>query len=699
MSTTYKHPTSQTTTRRAPTSVDHTYTPIRMFLRQTSSRAILEPQATVEQYSSDQFNRGRLNRDTDFNIHLPEFFLTPQDGAPSEDVRSKWDEQIQNLEKALFQGFPPHAHRILQFSHWEFKESLVQSESGSYGTVAFLNAAMHPLLDQRMPEAPPIRVQVASKTPNNPEEYEKLLFEAALTHSLALVEGCSVVPLIGLLESADEKVKCEFVFGSGGKSLRSLQTEMSGYSLFKKLKIATTVTKAVLSLHALGVAHCDMHTGNILYSEKDDKTYLIDFGEAQLFNYHESKPKWIPSSFVSKSKDEAIMSDAVKLWDLWNELFKSELEFNDLQTSFGDHPFVKFCQERGYTPSIQQGYGSGSLAATQRNEETERLAYTWYNICRSECHQVLVGSTFFRKVVHLEKEADKTELIELLRSSGLGFEDIMLNNSFCSAIESWLKIDKEYSKPPVSDQELDDNAQYAEEFLRGSEEISLLMGHFDLSGLKNEAKKLRESIMRVYIIFMGLEESKKWLVHGSSSIKFFDYIEHFADSALSYKGDMLKEYVRIAISILKDFGEFQKGSNSPPYPWISDGTAKEAQRSLGRAAMDGYGQMYLLKENYLQVCLHIIKCLEGQPKQDPSFYTSLAKCLGWFDRQRHAKSNYFRELDKELGHLIESDPEKYLHQRIQIEQSNLGRVGIVLHFVSTYSSFFVTELFSSKVSL
>ena len=514
-----------------------------------------------------------------------------------------------------------------------------------------------------------------------------------------------MAPLFGLLALSDkneceaDKVKCEFVFRDAGKSLFDLGDELQGFSLDKKLKIATTVTKTVLSLHALGVAHCDIHTGNILYHEKDDKTYLIDFGMAQLFNYHESKPEGIPAYARQKSKDEAIRVDALKLWDLWNELFKSELDRNNLQTSYKDHPFAKFCQGRVYTPSTLQGSGSGSRAATQRNEETERRAIEWYNTCSSQCHPVLVGSHYFRRIVQFETEADKTELIELLRSSGLGFEDIVLDNSFCQGVWILLKLAEENSKRPGYDPKSVGVVREAEEFLRKSKYISALLKHLNMSGLKNEAKKLRESFMRVYIIFMGLEESKKWLVHGSSSIKFFDYIEHFADSALSYKGDMLKEYVRIAISILKDFGEFQKGSNSPPYPWISDGTAKEAQRSLGRAAMDGYGQMYLLKENYLQVCLHIIKCLEGQPKQDPSFYTSLAKCLGWFDRQRHAKSNYFRELDKELGHLIESDPEKYLHQRIQIEQSNLGRVGIVLHFVSTYSSFFVTELFSSKVSL
>ena len=136
----------------------------------------------------------------------------------------------------------------------------------------------------------------------------------------------------------------QMIFRHGGETLNTYINK-DYKKFFKTVRALTNVIKGIRQMHRSGYVHLDIKPANILYSTKDRKTFLIDFGFAtvntkvytgnvnqlnSLFNAN--YPYWPPEFvwYYSKHSKKTSMT----ILDLHAHMSKSYSHLGDLTTDF-----------------------------------------------------------------------------------------------------------------------------------------------------------------------------------------------------------------------------------------------------------------------------------------------------------------------------------------------------------------------------
>lgn len=131
------------------------------------------------------------------------------------------------------------------------------------------------------------RVPVAYKLLNslNIRPPNSVMAEAVVIHLLQDVQG--VPRLYGVTDSPPQAVVMTFC---PGEQLEAFHTPRTARTFLTALQRACRI---LLSMHAIGVSHGDVHPRNILVQAAGDTeqvaVHLVDFGESQIFNDEREK--------------------------------------------------------------------------------------------------------------------------------------------------------------------------------------------------------------------------------------------------------------------------------------------------------------------------------------------------------------------------------------------------------------------------
>jgi|SRR3989344_8001797 len=86
-----------------------------------------------------------------------------------------------------------------------------------------------------------------------------------------LLKASKLIPVPTLIKT-DEKEKIEMQFILGKKLSESLD------KLKNSLKICKKIGENIAKLHDSGIIHGDLTTSNMIYNQKENKVYFLDFG-------------------------------------------------------------------------------------------------------------------------------------------------------------------------------------------------------------------------------------------------------------------------------------------------------------------------------------------------------------------------------------------------------------------------------------
>ena len=119
------------------------------------------------------------------------------------------------------------------------------------------------------------------------------------------------VPRIIKMDEKGKEILMEFVKG------KKLSDKLENFSEKQQLKISKKIGENIAKLHDSNIVHGDLTTSNMIFNEKDNKVYFIDFGLG-----------FISSKIEDKTVDLHLLKQALeaKHFKNWEELFNEVLK-------------------------------------------------------------------------------------------------------------------------------------------------------------------------------------------------------------------------------------------------------------------------------------------------------------------------------------------------------------------------------------
>jgi len=138
---------------------------------------------------------------------------------------------------------------------------------------------------------------------------EKLRKQRTKSEAKIINKLNSIINVPKIISVDENKIIIQFIEGK----------KLSDYldNLENKNKIAEQIGESIAKIHDLDIIHGDLTTSNIIYKEKEDKVYFIDFG----LGFHSAK-------IEDKAVDLHLIRQALeaKHFKYWKSLFDSVIK-------------------------------------------------------------------------------------------------------------------------------------------------------------------------------------------------------------------------------------------------------------------------------------------------------------------------------------------------------------------------------------
>lgn len=80
------------------------------------------------------------------------------------------------------------------------------------------------------------------------------------------------IPKIINVDEKEKEISMKFILG------KKISDELEGFSKILQLKIFKKIGENIAKIHSLNIIHGDLTTSNMIFNEKENKVYFIDFG-------------------------------------------------------------------------------------------------------------------------------------------------------------------------------------------------------------------------------------------------------------------------------------------------------------------------------------------------------------------------------------------------------------------------------------
>lgn len=133
-----------------------------------------------------------------------------------------------------------------------------------------------------------------------------------------LEKAASIIPVPKIKKIKNYAIEMEFIKG------KKLSEWLDKFPMEKALKICKEIGESIAKLHANNIVHGDLTTSNMIYNDKKDKVYFIDFG----LSFHSTR-------IEDKAVDLYLLKQALKSkhFKSWDNYFKEVIKAYKWQAS------------------------------------------------------------------------------------------------------------------------------------------------------------------------------------------------------------------------------------------------------------------------------------------------------------------------------------------------------------------------------
>jgi len=122
-----------------------------------------------------------------------------------------------------------------------------------------------------------------------------------------LEKASKLIPVPKIIEVNEKEILMEFVKG------KKLSDELESFSRVWQLKIFRHVGENIAKLHNSNIIHGDLTTSNMIFNEKNNKVYFIDFGLG--FGSHKMEDKAVDLHLLKQALEAKHFNNWEKLFD------------------------------------------------------------------------------------------------------------------------------------------------------------------------------------------------------------------------------------------------------------------------------------------------------------------------------------------------------------------------------------------------
>jgi len=122
-----------------------------------------------------------------------------------------------------------------------------------------------------------------------------------------LEKASKLIPVPKIIEVNEKEILMEFVKG------KKLSDELESFPMVWQLKIFKQIGENIAKIHDSDIIHGDLTTSNMLFNEKNNKVYFIDFGLG--FGSHKMEDKAVDLHLLKQALEAKHFNNWEKLFD------------------------------------------------------------------------------------------------------------------------------------------------------------------------------------------------------------------------------------------------------------------------------------------------------------------------------------------------------------------------------------------------